>query len=94
MAEFERGETVAVPATVQPGAFPGEHLVTVTTVAGAISGFARDQDMVDPTGTIHGVVVESTPSTLSIQLSGSYFTTNGLADFAAAWAKQNVKATA
>jgi hypothetical protein len=94
MAKFTAGEAVAVPATVQEGPFPGEYLVTVSTMTGAVSGFARDQDMVAPGKTIHGVVRESTQDVLSIQLSGSYFTTNGLAEFAIGWANQNVKAIA
>ena len=94
MAKFEPGEAVSVPATVQPGAFPGEYLVTVPTVTGPVSGFVRDQDIVDPHKTIQAVVRESTLAGLSVQLSGSYFTTNGQAEFTAEWAKQNVRAIA
>jgi hypothetical protein len=94
MNKFAPGETVSVPATVQPGAFPGEYLVTVSTMTGQVSGFVRDQDIVDHNKTIQAVVRESSPGGLSVQLSGSYFTTNGLAEFSAEWAKQNVKAIA
>ena len=94
MPEFKPGEVVAVPATVQPGAFPGEHLVTVTTRSGPVSGFVRDQDIIEPDKTIQAVVRESTTSGLAVQLAGSYFTTNGLAEFAADWARENVKAIA
>jgi hypothetical protein len=94
MAKFTTGEAVAVPATVQEGPFPGEYLVTISTMTGAISGFAREQDMVASSKTIYGVVRGATPTVLSIQLSGSYFTTNGLAEFATSWAEKNVKAIA
>jgi hypothetical protein len=94
MAEFEPGNEVAVPATIQPGAFPGEYLVTVSTLTGPVSGFVRDQDMVAPKETIHGLVRNATASVLSVVLSGSYFTTNGLAEFSADWARQNVKVIA
>jgi len=94
MPTFKPGDAVAVPATVQPGAFPGEHLVTVLTSSGPVSGFVRDQDIVEPNKTIHAIVRESTISSLSVQLAGSYFTTNGLAELPADWARQNVKAIA
>ena len=93
MTKFEAGETVAIPATIQPGAFSGEYLVTVATRSGPVSGFVRDQDIAEPNKTIHATVRESTSAWLSVQLAGSYFTTNGLAEFAPEWAKQNVKAT-
>lgn len=94
MSEFRPGDVVAVPATIQPGAFPGEHLVTITTRSGLVSGFVRDRDIVESNKTIQAVVRDSTAAGLVVQLAGSYFTTNGLAEFAADWAKDNVKATA
>jgi len=94
MAKFTEGEAVAVPATVQKGPFAGEYLVTISTMSGAVSGFAREQDMVTPGETVLGIVREATPSVLLIQLSGSYFTTNGRAEFEASWANEHVKAIA
>lgn len=94
MSKFEVGDAVAVPATIQPGAFPGEHLVTLDTASGPVSGFVRDKDIVETNKTIHAVVQESTPTRLKVILSGSYFTTTGLAELAADWANTNVKAIA
>jgi hypothetical protein len=94
MAHFEPGDAVAVPATVQPGAFPGEYLVTITTQTGAISGFVRDQDIVEQNKTIQAVVQLSTPQSLVVRLAGSYFTTNGYAEFSADWAREHVRAIA
>jgi hypothetical protein len=94
MPTFGPGDGVAVPATIQQGAFPGEFLVTVPTQSGPVSGFVREQDIVEPNKTIHAIVRGLTPDGLSVQLSGSYFTTNGLAEFSADWAAQNVKAIA
>ena len=92
--KFQPGEAVAVPAIVQPGAFPDEHLVTVSTKSGPISGFVRDQDVVEPGKTIQGIVRQSTPQSVTVQLSGSYFTTNGFVEFSTDWAQANIKATA
>ncbi len=94
MTRFKSGEHVAIPANIARGAFPGEYLVTIDTISGSISGFVRDRDMVEPQKTIQGSVHESTPSVLSVMLSGSYFTTNGFAEFAADWAEANIKAIA
>ena len=94
MPKFEPGEGIAVPATVQQGAFPGESLVTIVTASGPISGFVRDRDFVVVGKTIRAIVRESTPEVLSVRLSGSYFTTNGMADFTAEWANNNVKVIA
>ena len=94
MPEFKQGDAVAVPASVQQGAFPGEYLVEVPARSGPISGFVRERDFVELRKTIQGIVRESTSSSLSVKLSGSYFTTNGLAEFAPDWAKANVKVVA
>ena len=91
MAKFAPGEVVAVPVTAQQGAFPGEHLVTIPTSSGAVSGFARERDFVEPGKAIRAVVRESSPLLLTVQLSGSYFTTNGFAELPADWANKNVR---
>jgi hypothetical protein len=94
MAKFEPGATVAVAAKVQPGAFPGEYLVTVSTRSGPVSGFVHESDIIEPNKTIQAVVRESTDLGLAVKLAGSYFTTNGIAEFAPDWARDNVKAIA
>ncbi len=94
MPKFLPGDTVAVPVSVQPGAFADEFLVTVGTLSGNVSGFVRAQDIVEPGVSIQAKVRESTDSVLSVVLSGSYFTTNGLARLSAEWARNNVRAIA
>ena len=94
MAEFEPGAAVAVEASIQAGAFPGEYLVTIPARGGAVSGFVRTQDIVEQNKTIQAVVRKSTDDGLAVKLSGSYFTTNGLVELSAEWARQHVKAIA
>jgi hypothetical protein len=91
MAEFKPGEIVAVPATVRGGAFSGERLVTVATTTGQVSGFVQFRDVVEQDGTIHALVRDSTPNSLTVQLPGTYFTTNGVAELPADWARRHVK---
>ena len=94
MEKFEPGETVSVSANIQPGAFPGEYLVTIPTQTGPVSGFVRSQDIVEQDKTIQAVVQATTDRGLAVKLSGSYFTTNGLVDLSLDWATQHVKAIA
>lgn len=82
MADFEPGERVAVQCDVQPGAFPGEFLVTVDTLAGPISGFVREGDLVEHKS-LRGKVMKVSAGALAVWLYGSFFTTNGLADLPA-----------
>ncbi len=80
MAKFAAGEAVAVPCDVRPGAFPGEFLVTVHTLSGPVSGFARAEDMAEMSAALHGVVQAARPEAVEVKLSGTFFTTNGLAE--------------
>jgi hypothetical protein len=80
------GETVLVPTNVKAGAFPGERLVTVSTSAGPVSGFAKADAIVNR-GTEQYLVAEVknvSAQTLTVKLTGSFFTTTGLADIPSA----------
>ena len=90
MANFTKGESVAIRCEVQPGAFEGEFLVNVPVLTGFVSGFVRKADLVD-TDRVLGIVQDCSSGTVSIKLAGSYFTTNGLVDFSYSWAQENVR---
>ncbi len=76
------GEKVLVPTDVKAGAFPGERLVTVSTQAGPISGFAKTDVIIDRGGGTYlvGQVTTASPTTSTVKLAGSFFTTTGLAE--------------
>jgi hypothetical protein len=76
------GEKVLVPTDVKAGAFPGERLVTVSTSAGPVSGFAKLDAIVNrgSENYIFAEVKKSSAQTLTVKLAGSFFTTTGLAD--------------
>jgi hypothetical protein len=77
------GETVLVPTSVKAGAFPGEKLVTVNTEGGVVSGFAKDDSIVEQgNGQYILAEVKNVVSSqiLTVKLAGSFFTTTGLAD--------------
>jgi hypothetical protein len=77
----EPGERVLVPTDVEAGAFPNERLVTVETQDGPISGFAKSDFIVElPNGQYLVAEVKNvTEHLLTVQLSGSFFTTTGIA---------------
>jgi hypothetical protein len=75
------GEKVLVPTEVEAGAFPGEKLVTVKTQQGTVSGFARNDVIIEQRGSQYLVAeVENVAAgDITVKLSGSFFTTTGLA---------------
>lgn len=93
---FKPGETVAIHCDIQPGPFPGEFLVTVQTAQGPISGFVRQDQLVELGGNkqLRGVVKETETDHLLVWLHGSFFTTTGLADLSREWARSNVQSLA
>jgi hypothetical protein len=78
------GEKVLVPTEVESGAFPGEKLVTLETQSGPVSGFAKTDTIIEQSvGKYYlpAEVKEVTQRTLTVLLlSGSFFTTTGLAE--------------
>lgn len=81
MSELTPGEKIYIPSTVQGGPFVGERLVTIETKEGPISGFVPGDCVIERTdgSFIMGVVKSVTEDTLTVLLSGSFFTTTGLA---------------
>ena len=90
MAKPARGDKVLVPTEAKSGAFPGEKLVTVSTEAGPVSGFAKSNDVVDRgDGTfLRAEVINVSSTTLTVKLRGSFFTTTGRADIPASTARR------
>jgi hypothetical protein len=77
----EPRERVLVPTDVEAGAFPNEKLVTVETQDGPISGFAKSDFIVERSNGQY-LLAEAkivTAQSLTVQLSGSFFTTTGIA---------------
>jgi hypothetical protein len=82
MAEIAVGQMIRVPCKVQPGPFSEEHLVTIDTVDGPISGFIREDNLIQSNGKWYaqGVVREIQEDAVLVWIKGSFFTTNGLAN--------------
>ena len=82
MTTFSSGDRVGVRCEVQPGPFPGEQLVTIETVNGAISGFVRDSELQQSGDQwlINASVLGVYENTLEVVFKGSFLTTNGLAN--------------
>ena len=82
--QFKQGQQVLVPCSVGPGPFPDENLVIIETTDGKVSGFISPDEIVKATTGdtfIVGRVHETNESTVVVRVPGSYFTTNGLANF-------------
>lgn len=88
------GERVGIRCDVSPGPFPGEFLVTFETVSDPVSGFVQESAILsqdDGEGYVIGVVETITETEIKVRVSGSFFTTNGLAWLSQDWARANVR---
>ena len=82
MVQIAVGKEVRVPCKVQPGPFSQEHVVTLDTVDGPISGFVRQENLVQLKSQwyVRGIVREMKKDVILVWIRGSFFTTNGLAN--------------
>lgn len=97
MATLERGQLIAIPCKVFPGAFNHEVMVIIDTLEREVSGFVRRDELVrveDDIGYVKGRIVDVTTDTITVILKGSFFTTTGLAEFSPEWAKSNTEVIA
>ena len=87
---FAVGQPVRIPCSVEPGAFPGEHLITIHVGGERVSGFVRSEYTRDKyvLGTIVGVESDS----VTVHIPGSFFTkASGRTMVPAAWASANLQ---
>lgn len=77
----ESGETLLIPVSASPGAFPDEYLISLDTLDGPISGFIRSDEVKEIEGEkfIEGRVLDASQDGIRVVIHGSYFTTTGLA---------------
>ncbi|MGE0684295.1 MAG: hypothetical protein AB7P69_25730 [Candidatus Binatia bacterium] len=96
MATFKRGQMVGVPCEIQPGAFPEENLITITTDAGVVSGFVKSAYIEKTHGTsgyVKGTVLEVTSDKVQVRIPGSFFTTaSGVTSVSSDWAREHLQA--
>lgn len=94
MRKFKKGTVVAIPCTVQPGAFPMEKLVSIQSLFGIITGFvpSDSQSYVQgDQGYIRGIVRKVQADKVLVEMKGSFFTTTGLAELEPKWAASNLR---
>lgn len=82
MQNIAPGIQIGIPCDVSEGAFEGEILVEFETIDGRITGFANTEDVreIDGENFIKAEVVSVESDHLVVKVSGSFFTTNGLAN--------------
>jgi len=86
MAKFNKGDVVGIPCSVDDGPFEDERVVEFDSIEGRVSGFARQANLYqikDGDWHLKGTVISSNEKTVTIMVEGSFFSTNGLANFAA-----------
>ena len=75
---------VRIPCEVTNGAFSSEHLITIETANGLITGFIQVDDVIEGTAGEHfvdGIVQGKKDGKIVVRLPGSFFTTTGIAYF-------------
>ena len=96
MANFKRGQAVDVPCEIQPGAFPDEYLVNISTDTGVFSGFVKTPYVVKTQGSsgyVRGTVIAVTPDAVQVRVPGSFFTTaSGVTSVSSSWARTHLQA--
>lgn len=81
MAKLDIGMIIGIPCEVMPGPFSEERLISFETIHGPISGFVRESELREVEGawSVRGVVQKILTDTVEVMVTGSFFTTNGLA---------------
>lgn len=82
MAQLKPGLVIDIPCEVLKGPFSGEHMISVETVDGPISGFVTDENVKIEGGKAY-VRAEVrrliSADVVEVMVAGSFFTTNGIA---------------
>ena len=92
---FQVGEDVLVPCNAQPGALPGEQLVTIPIDGGTIDGFVRQETLRAIGGRtfVVGRIVKVEEAALFVRFAGSFFTkAAGVTQLSPSWAEANLRA--
>ena len=93
---FSLGEEIKIPCTIQPGAFPTERLITITTDNAEYTGFVNAEYLtqLSPTeGFIEGKIIAQDEHSITIQFPASFFNTaSGRTLVNSNWARSNLQA--
>jgi len=78
---FKPGSEIWIPCDVKPGPFSGEHLISILSKSGAVTGFMRQSELrkIDGDWFVRAVVRAQKDDALEVGIEGSFFTTNGIA---------------
>lgn len=80
MVDVRTGETVALKAQFEKGAFPDEYIVTFSSIEGEVSGFVKAGNAVteiDKNLFLVGQVQDVSGPILTLFVRGSFFTNSG-----------------
>ncbi|GEM_PF-3405365 len=87
---FDVGQSVLIPCSVQPGAFPDESLVTIEFASETLSGFVQNRYLQGQA--VRGTVLDTGPEWITVRVPGSFFTqATGKTLIPAAWASDHLQ---
>ena len=90
MHEFNPGQAVKIPCSVEPGAFPGERLVTIESEGDRISGFVREEFIQE--GYVLGRILAVESNRILVKIPGSFFTSaSGTTSVSPGWATSHLR---
>ena len=93
MTRLKERQVIGIPCDVSRGAFPDERLITMETISGPISGFVRQDAIIEVQGKtyVSGVIIDISEDSIAVRVRGSFFTTTGLAYLSKEWAASNIR---
>ena len=90
MMEFTPGQAVKIPCSVEPGAFPGERLVTIESDGDRFSGFVRAEFIQG--GFVLGTIISVEANGIQVKIPGSFFTkASGTTSVSPGWANSHLQ---
>jgi len=90
MKQFTPGQAVKIPCSVEPGAFPGERLVTIESDGDRFSGFVRTEFIQG--AYVLGTIVAVEATVIQVKIPGSFFTkASGTTSVSPGWATSHLQ---
>ena len=94
MLDITVGQEIGVRCDIQSGPFPDEYVITIETLSGPVSGFVLEKNLLQSSGAeshVRAIVKDIGADAITVWISGSFFTTTGLAEISPHIAAANLQ---